>query len=213
VSGELRKVTAFITRGSGADGGLLVFRHTASGVQVPAGTVEPGESFEDAVLREALEETGLADLKIVRFLGVRPYDLSGGTRVLLNTVKLRLGPDLDAPATGWSLRGGLMVEVREWSGPSARVVYQESDLEDESFVFARFEGWVPSEALASSQVRAFFHLCTEALNSDVWEIEEGRYVFKLYWTPLSPRPRLVAGQDEWVEEFYAELLAGTRAPE
>ncbi len=68
-------VVAYITDG----GKLLVFRHTRypeAGIQVPAGTVEEGESLADAVLREAHEETGLDSLEIRSYLGVREYDLS-----------------------------------------------------------------------------------------------------------------------------------------
>ncbi len=57
------KVTALVLR-SGQDGDeLLVFDHPlqegGSMVQVPAGTIEPGEEPEDAVVRELLEETGV----------------------------------------------------------------------------------------------------------------------------------------------------------
>ncbi len=57
------RVLAYITQGDR----LLVFRHTQSveaGIQVPGGTVEPGESPEAAALREAQEESGLADLHL-----------------------------------------------------------------------------------------------------------------------------------------------------
>jgi 8-oxo-dGTP diphosphatase len=70
----IEKVVAYITH----DDRLLVFRHTAfpeAGIQVPAGTLEPGESPESAVLREALEETGLRGLKIQAYLGSVDYDL------------------------------------------------------------------------------------------------------------------------------------------
>lgn len=68
-----RKAFAYITHAHH----LLVFSHPAApeaGIQVPAGTVEPGERPEAAVLREACEETGLSDLELSGFLGeqIRP---------------------------------------------------------------------------------------------------------------------------------------------
>jgi 8-oxo-dGTP diphosphatase len=69
------KVIAYVTQGEH----LLVFRHTAypeAGIQVPAGTIEPGESPEEAVLREVREETGLSALRIKRLLAIREQDLS-----------------------------------------------------------------------------------------------------------------------------------------
>lgn len=80
-----RKAFAYITSGttsgtaSGAPGRhrLLVFRHPLSpeaGIQVPAGTMDDAETPEKAVMREAAEETGLPDLKIVRMLGRQIFD-------------------------------------------------------------------------------------------------------------------------------------------
>jgi 8-oxo-dGTP pyrophosphatase MutT (NUDIX family) len=71
----VEKVIAYITR----EDHLLVFshpHHPEAGIQVPAGTIEPGESPEDAVLREAREETGLQSLEIRAFLGVQEQDLA-----------------------------------------------------------------------------------------------------------------------------------------
>src|SRR5580658_8758400 len=66
---ELWKVTSFIVR-AGADGpDVLLLRHLFAGVQFPAGTVEAGEAPADAALREASEETGLADFGPARAAG------------------------------------------------------------------------------------------------------------------------------------------------
>lgn len=40
-------------------GRLLVFRHPLAGVQLPKGTIDPGETPAQAVLRELAEESGL----------------------------------------------------------------------------------------------------------------------------------------------------------
>lgn len=48
-----------------------------SGVQVPAGTIKPGEDpAAAAALREAIEETGLTEIEMVRFLGQDTRDMS-----------------------------------------------------------------------------------------------------------------------------------------
>lgn len=87
-----RKAFAYITSGttsgttSGGSSGLtgstsrhrlLVFSHPLSpeaGIQVPAGTMDDAETPEKAVMREAAEETGLPELKIVRMLGRQTFD-------------------------------------------------------------------------------------------------------------------------------------------
>jgi 8-oxo-dGTP diphosphatase len=63
-----RKVYAYITH---ADR-LLIFSHPdfpEAGVQVPGGTLEEDEDPDDGILREAMEETGLSDLRIDTLLG------------------------------------------------------------------------------------------------------------------------------------------------
>jgi len=68
------KVLTYITAGDR----LLLFRQPdfpSLGVQVPGGSVEAGESLELAALREAREETGLAQLELESYLGDAKYEL------------------------------------------------------------------------------------------------------------------------------------------
>lgn len=55
---------------------LLVFSQPLSpeaGIQVPAGTIGENETPEDAVQREAREETGLSRLTLVELLGRQEF--------------------------------------------------------------------------------------------------------------------------------------------
>ena len=103
-----RKAFAYITQGHR----LLVFTHPdapEAGTQVPAGTIEHGETPEDAALREAREETGLSLLTVVRFLGTSRYDRS------------LFGRDEVAQLGG--LAGGVCVGSRvQFHDPRARTV-------------------------------------------------------------------------------------------
>jgi 8-oxo-dGTP pyrophosphatase MutT (NUDIX family) len=69
---EYTKVICYVV----AEGKLLVFQRRDEperGIQVPAGTVDPGEEIEAAALREAIEETGQSALEIVAKVGELDY--------------------------------------------------------------------------------------------------------------------------------------------
>ena len=69
-----RRAYAYITNGSR----LLLFTQPGAqeaGIQVPSGTIEPGENPRDAVMREAKEETGLAELRCELFLAQDTRDM------------------------------------------------------------------------------------------------------------------------------------------
>ena len=71
-----KKVLAYIIRDIHHIQELLVFRqrdYPLAGIQVPAGTVNEGESLEQAVLREVEEESGLTDLTVLEEVAIEEY--------------------------------------------------------------------------------------------------------------------------------------------
>jgi 8-oxo-dGTP pyrophosphatase MutT (NUDIX family) len=73
-----------------------------AGIQVPAGTIRPGEEPADAALREAIEETGLAALRLVRFLAQDTRDMRDcGTEELQYRWFYHLACEDDNPPEQW----------------------------------------------------------------------------------------------------------------
>ncbi|MEU5246077.1 NUDIX domain-containing protein [Streptomyces asoensis] len=67
--------------------GLLLGRHRRGTWELPGGTVEPGESLRDTVVRELREETGLrADPARVRLLGTSLDQVGGVVRMTVGAV-------------------------------------------------------------------------------------------------------------------------------
>ncbi|MEU3844828.1 bifunctional class I SAM-dependent methyltransferase/NUDIX hydrolase [Streptomyces sp. NPDC028635] len=70
--------------------GLLLGRHRRGTVELPGGTVEPGESLEETVVRELAEETGLhAEPADVRLLGMLLDEVGGVVRITVGALVTR----------------------------------------------------------------------------------------------------------------------------
>ena len=92
----VEKVTAFITRERIGVKELLLFKHPTAGIQIPAGTVEEGETPETAVMREVYEETGLRAVKIEKPIGCIENELEEDERVVSITTPIYTNPSLSA---------------------------------------------------------------------------------------------------------------------
>jgi 8-oxo-dGTP pyrophosphatase MutT (NUDIX family) len=105
------------------DGRLLVFRQLGrpeQGIQVPGGSVGPGEALAQAALREAREETGLEHLRIARYLGRAEYELKvdAGPPHLRHFFELECA---EATPERWRHAGSPPVEFELWWEPLPRV--------------------------------------------------------------------------------------------
>ena len=113
---DYQKVLAYVVRlDKSGDLELLVFTHSdqpEAGLQVPAGTVDDGETPELAVVRELEEESGLRDIPLVglidRYSWTHP---TTGNRHHRNVFHFEAGADLPAKwehrATGSAEEEGL----------------------------------------------------------------------------------------------------------
>ncbi len=202
------KVTAFIVGDGPAGRELLILQHPHAGLQLPAGTVEPGETPVDGALREAQEESGLTALQVVRELGVVETDLRPYKRAILRrtqTVYARPDPT----SFDWaSIRCGLWVEVLRRVSGWAHVRFVEWDVwPDPTYATYEITGWLPDDAISEVERRSFYLLRPTAPAPDRWTTRSDHHEFTLFWAPLSDLPRLVTGQQEWLDRFHDQLLA------
>lgn len=125
--------------------------------------------------------------------------------MILREVALQTRPD--GPATHYQL-DRVWVDIKDRRDGFVRVVYTERDLDSlDGIVFARLEGWIPSDAVTTRQVRAFYHFRAPSPTPESWDnVENGRYLFHLRWEPLVPKPSVLNGpQQSWLDEFYDQL--------
>jgi 8-oxo-dGTP pyrophosphatase MutT (NUDIX family) len=201
------KVTAFVTRAARGRIELLVFDHPIAGTQLPAGSVEVSESPDSAAQREVAEETGLTATRIVAKLATAEMRLPANQRIVMTTEQLVREPRHDAASAGVSIRRGLTVRAESTSSDFTFIVGETFDLNRvPPQLVDRVEGWIASRALGSTIIRHHYHLVLDKPAEDSWRIESDGHVFRPHWVPLLPAPKLVKGQDAWLDLVYAELL-------
>jgi 8-oxo-dGTP pyrophosphatase MutT (NUDIX family) len=206
----LQKVAVLVTR-PGPDGPeLLVFEHAGipAGVQVPAGTVEPGEDVRTAALRELAEETGIV-VDDVELLWTEEEVAVRGALVT-EDVPMRASPAPDAEIVVervWRLGVRVVAQAGEW----ARVAREEYDLSVEPWrLVSSIEGWLPASVLERSQIRHVFHAVAPAGVAERWDVfAEDMYTFRCFWTPLRTTG-LISLQQIWVDRAL-ELFAAREA--
>lgn len=194
----LRKVTAFVITAS-TPHHLLVFEHPMAGLQLPAGTVEPGEQPLAAARREVYEETGveLTDSGVI--VDEKSRRLTSDRAVLTQTVeyrghRFRRGHSVSVVNCD---SGDELVEIRE-------EIYDYSATPPELMSSCR--GVVPRTSLAST-LRRTFVLFVEptARHKRRWARHADGHEFEVFWTPFRPDVPLFERQKEWLQSHVDDI--------
>ncbi|MFP4600370.1 MAG: NUDIX domain-containing protein [Persicimonas sp.] len=197
---SLSKITAFVVS-KDKPRRLLVFGHPLAGIQLPAGTVEPGEDAAAAAAREVFEETGLevTSQGIVLDEQVRPF---GPERAaMLETV----ATDEATFQHGHKVR---VLGEDEASG-SVRVreeIYDYNVSPPE--LLSTITGTVPVGSLADAVRRTFVLFVEEARSTERRRQKADGHTFEVFWTPLRPDVALFERQREWLASHY-EVIRGS----
>jgi 8-oxo-dGTP pyrophosphatase MutT (NUDIX family) len=201
MSSPIRKVTCFITRVGESGTELLVFNHPGVGVQIPAGTVEPGEKPETSARREAAEETGLVDLLFIRSLGEQDDPPPQGSVLIAQPTLVYSRPD--SSGYDWAhLHPGLTVEMLRHFAGFTQVRFEETDRYiDPQFVTYNITGWVPDEALTGQCIRHYYLFSAPTRTPERWSVVADYTIFELFWAPVNNLPLLVHPQDGWIKRL------------
>jgi 8-oxo-dGTP pyrophosphatase MutT (NUDIX family) len=210
----IHKVTAFITRmGRQGQPQLLLFQHPQAGIQIPAGTVEAGEDWQTAVLREAREETGLTQLTIQRYLGQIANELAPGEAILNRDSQILSQPDQQSiPFAPRFTRGHTFtvgVGSATSSGRFRQISYTEyNQLPNPTAITLQIIGWLPESSLSQRKTRHYVHLLCHEDTPDRWSLPgDNNHIFSPFWADLQPTPLIIPPQNRWLDDVYEMLLA------
>jgi 8-oxo-dGTP pyrophosphatase MutT (NUDIX family) len=201
----LEKVTAFVVRKLVSGRELLILQAPTAGYQLPAGTVNPGETPAVAVLREVAEETGLVEVVIDTEIDVEDKLLPEDRGAILHPTTVFSQPD---PASfDWArLEAGTWVKILRKQHGYTQVSYEEPDqIPNPTYTSYQITGWVPNEVLTRRQVRHFFLLRFSGSTPPSWKVNADHHTFTLFWAPMDEIPALIPPQDKWLDRLTRYL--------
>ena len=211
MSKVVEKVTAFITKETESGRLLLLLQHPYAGIQIPAGTVEPTESPDIAVIREVFEETGMTILSRPVLLGCEETRLPPDEAIILSPATVYARPDKNS--FDWiKICGSVQVKLLRQLSGWKQISYSEYDqVPDPTYISMQITGWVPEEFLAQTRLRHFFHIEVEGDIEPLWEVRSDHHTFRLFWSSWDDLPSIIPPQDNWLQylaQYFREMWRG-----
>jgi len=205
----VEKVVAIITRGSGAETEILVFRHRFSGMQLPAGTVERGEPVDAALLREVREETGLQAVVVDRKLALLDERLPPSDLMVTDWVEPLTAPHQGAARAEGTVRRGMGFRCWEERNGFARIAYRQGDMASGDGGDDQVQAWISTTAVSRRIRRHIYHLYPAEDTPARWLVKDAEAElsldFHVYWTLLWSALGLHPIQDGWLRAGLAAL--------
>ena len=192
------KVALFVTRESERGMQLLLFEHPYAGNQIPAGTVDPGETPEQAAIRESHEETGLSGFSTMDALGYEQENLPEDYRAVIETTTVYARTNI--ASFDWAtVPRGTCVRLNRMQDGYSHITFEEpDDVVNPKYVSCAITGWVPDHTLSELQRRHFFHTEYVEATSDRWTVITDSHRFTLFWALLTALPPIIPPQDQWL---------------
>ncbi|PKN86832.1 MAG: hypothetical protein CVU46_06455 [Chloroflexi bacterium HGW-Chloroflexi-8] len=197
----IEKVSAFILRPGSSGSEILVLEHPYAGLQIPAGTVEAGESSDAAVLREIQEETGLRNIEIVQKIGEDQTFTEADEAILTQTMRCFSWPAQTAQRTGPLFTRGIRMKIFERKVGFTHINYEEYDLNLKTpKLIEKVDGWLPSNFLTHEIQRHYYIIQVLEETQETWSHFADRgLTFQMRWVPLNPKPNLISEQLKWLD--------------